>query len=302
MRIAIVGAGLAGATAYQILRSQHQCEVYEASGRVGGMLYDEKGIQWFGPRAFHTNSEQAWSFVTQFAKFKPFDLRVEVQTDPIYSRELPFRQHDPAWRIYSEKAWGMQWQDLPDFVTKRVPNLCTDNRTGYHHGHLKGQPVGGYYKMIQSMLRGATVHMNASPTPNDLPNYDWIVWTGNINEILPADAKPLPWIGREWTYTRHAVIDSDCHIINYATRRVPQIRSYKTSINPYHDAGQGIVSEYFSNKHICYPHPEHKERATTVAEQIQASSRIVLCGRLGGYSYLDMDSCILDVMNALQRI
>jgi len=302
MNIAIIGAGLAGATAYQLLKRRHYCTVYEAKCHPSGMLCDRKGIQWYGPRAFHTDSEKAWAFITQFAEFKPFDLRVEVQTDPIYARELPFTDYDPAWKIYSEKAWGRAWENLPAFVTDRVPALCTDGRTGYHAGIFKGQPLGGYYAMIEKMLAGANMRwgIQAEHMPE---GHDVIVWTGNLNSLSSALGLGvvLPWIGRSWVYSKYASLYTNSHVINYATRRVPQIRSWTTSINPYHDGGKGVMSEFFSDEIKCYPCPESTKAASELLAHISTMQNIIPCGRLGSYQYLDMDKCILNVMDAVER-
>lgn len=85
MKCVVVGAGLAGATAAQVI-SRHpdwQVEVYEAASRVGGNLRADgiDGVLYepFGPHIFHTESAMAWQFVNMHAVMIPYQHTVKSQ-------------------------------------------------------------------------------------------------------------------------------------------------------------------------------------------------------------------------------
>jgi len=81
----IVGAGFAGSVLAERLASQHGARVLLIDRRphIGGNAYDEKddaGILYhkYGPHIFHTNSEQVWSYLSQFTEWRPYEHRVQA--------------------------------------------------------------------------------------------------------------------------------------------------------------------------------------------------------------------------------
>ena len=97
--------------------------VIEKEHNAGGLCADYLSWQECGPHAFHTDDEEVWGFVQRLAAWRPFALRVHVQTDPAL-RELPYRRDDdPAFRIYSEKAWGLPFDELPASIRARARPL-----------------------------------------------------------------------------------------------------------------------------------------------------------------------------------
>lgn len=85
MKCVVVGAGLAGATAAQVLNHHPdwEVEVYEAAEHVGGnlragsignVLYEP-----YGPHIFHTDNATAWQWVNRFAVMVPYQHTVRSQ-------------------------------------------------------------------------------------------------------------------------------------------------------------------------------------------------------------------------------
>jgi len=291
----IVGAGLAGATIAALLKNEFSISVYEKKDYIGGLLYDKDGIQHFGPHAFHTNNEDVWKFVNQFAEFRPYDLKVYSYSEPRAIIELPQRPEDDIiFKTYSEKAWGIPFNDLPPSIKERVPRICTDSRVGYHNGTFKGQPMNGYSSMIESMLYGVDIHVGCS-LREDIENIP-IFWTGDINDYTN---KHFDWIGRQWIFSQGKL---PYPVVNYSTHAVPQIRSYDCQkINPYFHK-PGVVSEFKSDNIPCYPYPSLliQQQAQNVVENAKDRNHW-LCGRLGTYQYLDMDKTILNVFDTVSE-
>ena len=61
---------------------------------------------------------------------------------------------------YSEKQWGKKCDDLPSFFIERIPVRFTfDNN--YYDNIFQGIPIGGYTSIIEKMLDGIDVVLNA---------------------------------------------------------------------------------------------------------------------------------------------
>lgn len=99
MKIAIVGAGLYGATVASVFSAEtgHQIDVYEADAVVGGNIRSEwchdAGCHWnlYGAHIFHTNSDRVWAHVTKFASFNSYRHFVKADAGAKYPLlDLPF--------------------------------------------------------------------------------------------------------------------------------------------------------------------------------------------------------------------
>ena len=86
---------------------------------------------------------------------------------------------------YTEKQWGRPCTELPAFIIKRLPvRLTFDNN--YFNARFQGIPMGGYTKMVENMLDGVEVRLNADYLEhraelNALA--DKVVYTGSIRKV-----------------------------------------------------------------------------------------------------------------------
>jgi UDP-galactopyranose mutase len=87
----IVGCGFYGTIFARILaESGYKVDVIDKRNHIAGNCYTETvdniPVHKYGPHAFHTNSEEVWSFLKRFAEFNDFKLQVKVNhKDNIYS-------------------------------------------------------------------------------------------------------------------------------------------------------------------------------------------------------------------------
>ena len=86
-KIAIIGAGLTGATIARIC-AEHDIivDIFDKRANLGGMCADEMRTDGyyksdFGPHIFHTSNEAVWNFVNRFAEFLPCRHVVCAKTD-----------------------------------------------------------------------------------------------------------------------------------------------------------------------------------------------------------------------------
>lgn len=80
--VIVAGAGLAGATAANLLASSGlKVLVAEKRLHVAGNCFDYKNdygitVHRYGPHIFHTSDENVWRYVSGFSKFRPYQHRV----------------------------------------------------------------------------------------------------------------------------------------------------------------------------------------------------------------------------------
>lgn len=86
--IAVVGAGISGATVARLLAEQgYIVHVYEQNQNVGGACEDkleptnESYIQYHGSHIFHTNNKEVWDFVSRFTTWSPYIHKVKAMID-----------------------------------------------------------------------------------------------------------------------------------------------------------------------------------------------------------------------------
>ena len=85
MNFAIVGAGFSGAVlAKELAEKGHQITVFESRDHLGGNCYTRRDadtgvmIHQYGPHIFHTDNENVWSYISQYADFMPYVNRVKA--------------------------------------------------------------------------------------------------------------------------------------------------------------------------------------------------------------------------------
>lgn len=97
--VAVVGAGITGATAAHILaRNGFKVEVFEKQDHVGGNCHTARDpstnvmVHTHGPHIFHTNDSQVWGFVKEFADMVPYIQRTKaISENEIFS--FPINLH-----------------------------------------------------------------------------------------------------------------------------------------------------------------------------------------------------------------
>ncbi|WP_282119726.1 UDP-galactopyranose mutase [Ruegeria atlantica] len=99
MQFLMVGAGLSGAVIGRELAEQgHDVAVVDSRDHIGGNCHTERDadtdvmVHVYGPHIFHTDDEDVWQYVNQYANFLPYKNRVKTTSrGQVYS--LPVNLH-----------------------------------------------------------------------------------------------------------------------------------------------------------------------------------------------------------------
>lgn len=217
MKIVIVGAGLAGATAARLcLDVGHEVDVFETRNHIAGNCYDAvwNGMvhHVYGPHIFHTHKRKVWEFANRFDGFRSvawtcgaitaagmLHVPLDESCEHRVKRHETDRIIDLIFRDYCRKQWGEAWENLPPAITKRVP-LFREGGGTYLSDPYVGVPVHGYTAWIGAMLEGARIHLGCDPDDWRRVAADRVIYTGSLDEYFRNQLGRLPYrsVEIEW--------------------------------------------------------------------------------------------------------
>lgn len=215
---------------------------------------------------------------------------------------------------YTEKQWGRKCTELPAFIIKRLPVRFTfDNN--YFNDAYQGIPVGGYNKLINSLLNGIEVICNTDFFENR--NYfesisDKIVFTGKIDEFYDFRLGAL-----EYRTLRFETELLDCAnyqgnaVVNYTEREIPYTRIIEHKHFEFGTQPQTVISREYSSEWITGSepfYPVNDEKNDRLYQQYKSladrESHVIFGGRLAEYKYYDMDKVVekaLEMSNKMMK-
>ncbi len=229
---------------------------------------------------------------------------LEEQAISLVGREI----YEKLIKGYTQKQWGRDCKELPAFIIKRLPVRYTYNNN-YFNAAYQGIPVGGYTAMIEKMLEGIEVETGVDFLRNRAElekEAVTVLFTGAIDEYFDhvfgrLEYRTLDFRDEELdipNFQGNAAVnytDSDTgftRIIEHKwitfgldddgveiektiiTREYP--KSYEPGDEPYYPVNDAKNTELFK-----------KYRALASEKE-----NVVFGGRLGDYSYYDMDVVI----------
>ena len=203
---------------------------------------------------------------------------------------------------YTEKQWGRKCTELPSFIIKRPPVRFTfDNN--YFNDLYQGIPIGGYNRLIDSLLEGIEVKTNTDFFENR--NYweqiaDKIVFTGKIDEFYEYKFGKLEYrtvefeteILNQQNYQGNAVINYTSHDEKFT--RIIEHKHFEPE-NPSFNADKTVISKEYSKEWTenCEPfYPVNDEKNSILynkyRELADKELNVIFGGRLAEYKYYDM--------------
>jgi UDP-galactopyranose mutase len=326
--VKIVGCGLAGATAAAVLKEKgYRTIIFESRSHIGGNCYDcnVNGVMLhnYGPHIFHTNNDEAFNFLSNYTEWIPFEVKPKGKTklgtiSLPYSkktrkelgRDLTFEElADLIYKDYSEKQWGIPYEDLPKSIISKLPNT-SDLEDPTWFGTQKHQclPKKGYTAMFENMLDGIEVKLNCSK--NDWIDYpaDLTIYTGRIDEYFKFCFGKLPY--RSLKFKHEVTSEKMPHFLeNSNTHENQYTRKYDHSyFTPGHNGITVITEEYpitcGDNDIPYYPlsfngGPELYQKYKELAQQ---EKDVIFTGTLATYAYLDMALVVGQVLSKIKNV
>ena len=212
---------------------------------------------------------------------------------------------------YTEKQWGRKCTELPAFIIRRLPvRLTFDNN--YFNDSYQGIPIGGYNRLIDGLLEGIEVKLNADFF-EDRKHWESIaekiVFTGKIDEFYDYKFGKLEYrTVRFETETKDTANWQGNAVINYTGADVPYTRviehkHFETFGNAVYDNPKTVISREYSTEWNAgmepfYPVNDSINQAVyeKYKELADKTSSIIFGGRLAEYKYYDMAPIIANVL------
>ena len=203
---------------------------------------------------------------------------------------------------YTEKQWGRPCDQLPSFIIKRLPVRFTfDNN--YFNALYQGIPVGGYTKLVETMLEGIEVRLECDYLSKK-EEYDSmaekIVYTGPIDAYFGYQLGALEYRSVRF---ETEVLDTDNFqgnaVVNYTDRETPWTRIIEHKWFEFGTQPKTVISREYSSEwnpgdEPYYPVNDEKNSSLYAAykELADKEEHVIFGGRLGEYKYYDMDAVI----------
>ncbi len=209
---------------------------------------------------------------------------------------------------YTEKQWGRDCKDLPAFIIRRLPvRLTFDNN--YFNALYQGIPVGGYTRLVEKMLEGIEVRLDADYLQDKAAwdaLADKVVYTGPIDAYFGFRLGNLEYRSVRFETELLDIPNFQGNAaVNYTDRETPWTRIIEHKWFEFgrdengNDLPKTVISREYSSEwkpgdEPYYPVNDEKNAALYAAYKALAEKeeKTLFGGRLGEYKYYDMDQVI----------
>lgn len=321
-KILIVGAGLSGSViARQLVDTKkYLVTIIDKRNEIGGNVFDFKNskgirIHKYGPHLFHTNNEKVVDFIKKYSDWIEYKHKVKaILKDGTYVT-LPVNKEttkivgenniiETFFRPYTEKMWGMKLEDLNPDIMNRVPIRDDNNEFYFPNDKYQFVPKEGYSYFIKNLLDHKNIEILTSTVFNKEMenNYDYIFNSMPIDEYYDYRFGKLDYRSIKF------------HSVNLPTPKLLPVvtvnftnKSKYTRITEWKNLPSHGVNDEFTTvtyEEPCKPESNNNEKYYPVKDlkglnKIKynkykniKNEKVEFIGRLGLYSYLNMDQCI----------
>lgn len=213
---------------------------------------------------------------------------------------------------YTRKQWGMDPEELPASILKRLPMRFTyDDR--YFDDTFQALPVEGYTKVVQNILEHRNIYLNLNtPFGRDrVHEFSHVFWTGPIDAYFGYDAGDLAYRTLRFERYNFPQTWQGNPVINFCGEQVPYTRctehAYFNHTPPRAYAPTLVSYEYSSlatrEDEPYYPIRlvDDKKIVNVYEARAAKEPNVTFAGRLGTYRYLDMHVAIREALDAADK-
>jgi UDP-galactopyranose mutase len=320
-KILVVGAGLTGSVISRMLAdNNYKVTVIDKRDHIAGNVFDyinDKNIRVhkYGPHLFHTNNEKVVSFIKKFAHWVEYKHKVKAilkdgtyVTLPVNSQTKKIVGADNIVetfiRPYSEKMWGLKLEKISPDIINRVPVRDDDNEYYFPKDKYQLIPRDGYTHFVRNILDHKNIEVQTNTAFNRKMEKDFfhVFCSMPIDEyykfkyghlkyrsikfhnfdfpspkLLPVVTVNFTNKGKFTRMTEWKNIPNHGYNENFTTITYEEPCSFEENNN----------EKYYPVKDI-----DGENRSLYLKYKNIENQKVSFVGRLGMYSYLDMDQCI----------
>ena len=216
---------------------------------------------------------------------------------------------------YTEKQWGRPCEKLPASIIKRIP-LRFNANNNYFNDPYQGLPQGGYSQLIEALLAGIEVRANTDflkAKAQDEALADQVIYTGLIDEYFNYRLGVLSYRSLRFekevlpldSFQLSAVTNFTSHAVPYT--RITEHKKFDPQCPNHHSTiiYKEYPLEYQPGLAPFYPVNDAQNAALYQAYAALAkreAPQVHFAGRLGQYSYFDMDKAIRAAMSLVSSL
>lgn len=204
---------------------------------------------------------------------------------------------------YTEKQWGRKATELPPFIIRRLPVRFTfDNN--YFNDRYQGIPIGGYTRLVERMLEGVEVRLNADYF-SDRAYFDSlaarVIYTGEIDRYFDYRLGHLEYrTVRFETELLEGVENYQGNaVVNYTDAETPYTRIIEHKHFEFGQQPDTVITYEYPDSYAPGKEPYYPVNTSANNEifaRYQSMARqtpdVLFGGRLAQYTYADMDDTI----------
>jgi UDP-galactopyranose mutase len=238
-------------------------------------------------------------------------LKLRDSSNPII-RRLGERIFEDIYLGYTQKQWGMHPEELDPSVTARVPvRLNRDDR--YFVDRFQGVPRGGYTALVARMLGHPSIEVLVNSDFHDLPRRlqrACTVYTGPLDRFFEYDCGRLPYRTLRFEF-RHSAAT---HLQGSGAITYPNQHEFTRTtefklITGQKVRGTTVGYEYplihepgETEPYYPVPNSDSRARYARYAALARRRRKVVFCGRLGRYQYLNMDQAVGQALKCFEAL
>ncbi|WP_303807966.1 UDP-galactopyranose mutase [Aeromonas rivipollensis] len=233
---------------------------------------------------------------------------LEEQAISLVGRDI----YEALIKGYTEKQWGRKATELPAFIIRRLPVRMTyDNN--YFSDRYQGIPIGGYTKLIETMLGNIEVRLGVDYLKQRQCYQEMaehIIYTGPIDEYFDYCFGPLEYRSLRFESETHSVSNFQGNaVINYTEADIPFTRIIEHKhFDPVDTSHTVVTKEYPADWRVGDEpyYPVNDEINMSLYKRYRAlakeNNKVIFGGRLSEYKYYDMHQVIASALTTVRSL
>ena len=204
---------------------------------------------------------------------------------------------------YTKKQWNIDPKNLPESLAKRIP-IRFDFNDYYFTDKYQGIPINGYTNLFENMIDHKNIKVetgiNFFDNKKELEKkFKSIIYSGKIDELFDYRFGQLDYRSLKFVEQEHQQTFQGNSIINYTSFNVPYTRIVEHKYFTNKKTNKTIITyeypEKYNGTNECF-YPigtnENKKIYLKYKEFSELNFKYIIGGRLGKYTYLNMDQTI----------
>lgn len=206
---------------------------------------------------------------------------------------------------YTWKQWQKDPKDLPPAIINRLPVRSNYNESYFNNGRYQGIPLDGYTAIFDKMLDRDLIEVRTSTDYFEVKDSIEVthktIYTGPLDRYFNFQHGRLEW--RSVRFERKVENYNDylgTSVMNFADSDIPYTRIHEPKhLHPERDYTQDktlLFYEYSQENEEEPYYPINNDQNKAIVEKYKSladkEKDVLFGGRLGTYSYYDMDQVI----------